>query len=295
MLSKELKVRESFESTFKQIAETSRQYTEDVYRILVGSLDTVLKSHASGEIKWQRATQFFNVLLDVVGTKIAYRSATKGEDPALIELARTCISALRAHTSNETRTAVLIDSVLRGYLDVIRVIVASAHEELPRPRKAEEEPTPHLKAVLDVIEDTDLLTFLFKECLFSHEFANGQMRLSKCCSPEARKAAFGILDNYAKLLRPKEMSEYLNAHLVPLMKSVERPKGWRHKPSSGGRAHSHCGIVNLGCICYMISMLQQFFMVPQFRYQLLKAVDESPENPVEHKGEVIDDSLLRQL
>lgn len=42
-------------------------------------------------------------------------------------------------------------------------------------------------------------------------------------------------------------------------------------------------------------MLQQLFMVPEFRYQLLKAVDNSPENMQEHKGDKIDDRLLIQL
>ena len=42
-------------------------------------------------------------------------------------------------------------------------------------------------------------------------------------------------------------------------------------------------------------MLQQLFMVPQFRYQLLKAVEQTPEAIVEYKGDMIDDNLLRQL
>ena len=53
--------------------------------------------------------------------------------------------------------------------------------------------------------------------------------------------------------------------------------------------------MNLGCICYMNSMMQQFFMVPQFRYQLLKAVDESPNDFKEYKGYVVNDNLLKQL
>lgn len=36
-------------------------------------------------------------------------------------------------------------------------------------------------------------------------------------------------------------------------------------------------------------------MVPQFRYQLLKAEDDLPENIAEYKGDLIDDNLLRQL
>ena len=35
--------------------------------------------------------------------------------------------------------------------------------------------------------------------------------------------------------------------------------------------------------------------MPQFRYQLLKAEDDAPENLQEYKGDMIDDNLLRQL
>ena len=40
------------------------------------------------------------------------------------------------------------------------------------------------------------------------------------------------------------------------------------------------GIQNLGCICYMIAMIQQFFMVRPFRYLLLMADDKQPEELV---------------
>lgn len=45
----------------------------------------------------------------------------------------------------------------------------------------------------------------------------------------------------------------------------------------------------------MNSMLQQFFMVPQFRYQLLKAEDSSAPDIKEYKGRKVDDNLLKQL
>ena len=45
----------------------------------------------------------------------------------------------------------------------------------------------------------------------------------------------------------------------------------------------------------MISMLQQFYWVPAFRYGLLKVIDESAPNMVEHKERMIDDNMLRQL
>ena len=45
----------------------------------------------------------------------------------------------------------------------------------------------------------------------------------------------------------------------------------------------------------MISMIQQFYMVPQFRYSLLKAVDNTPPDMQEYKGRTIDDNMLRQF
>lgn len=40
------------------------------------------------------------------------------------------------------------------------------------------------------------------------------------------------------------------------------------------------GIKNLGCICYMNAMIQQFFMTPTFRYGILMADDKQPPNMV---------------
>ena len=57
----------------------------------------------------------------------------------------------------------------------------------------------------------------------------------------------------------------------------------------------YVGIRNLGCICYMNSMLQQFFMVPCFRYNMLCVNDNQPLNMVKYKGEEYDDNTLHQL
>jgi ubiquitin C-terminal hydrolase len=111
----------------------------------------------------------------------------------------------------------------------------------------------------------------------------------------SRQSAFKVLSSYVEYLEPKEMVEFLETQIKPIVMDVPRPSRWRHLPSSKSRVQQHLGIVNLGCICYMISMLQQLFMVPEFRYQLLKAVDAAPVNIQEHKGDKIDDRLLSQL
>ena len=45
----------------------------------------------------------------------------------------------------------------------------------------------------------------------------------------------------------------------------------------------------------MISILQQIYNIPEFRYQLLRAIDDSPEDIQEYKGLKIDDNMVRQL
>ena len=103
---------------------------------------------------------------------------------------------------------------------------------------------------------------------------------NKCKTEVSRIRAYKLLYRLVHVLKPKEMTEYLEDYLWPMLKDLTRPKTWRHQPQSKQRNpnEDNAGIRNLGNICYMISMLQQFYMVPQFRYSLLKAIDNSPED-----------------
>jgi hypothetical protein len=42
-------------------------------------------------------------------------------------------------------------------------------------------------------------------------------------------------------------------------------------------------------------MLQQFFMIPAFRYNLLSVDDKIQDAIVEYKGQHVDDNVLHQL
>ena len=62
------------------------------------------------------------------------------------------------------------------------------------------------------------------------------------------------------------------------------------------RQHGHVGLKNLGCICYMNSIMQQIYMVPTFRYAIMHADDgESPNPSSNYRHSVDDDNLLHQL
>lgn len=57
----------------------------------------------------------------------------------------------------------------------------------------------------------------------------------------------------------------------------------------------YAGIRNLGCICYMIAMLQQLFMTQSFRSLVLMTDDGQPECLVKRGGKEIDDNIFHQL
>jgi len=59
------------------------------------------------------------------------------------------------------------------------------------------------------------------------------------------------------------------------------------------KSYGHVGLRNLGCICYMNSMLQQFFMVSSFRKAILQVDDKIPSdfnNPYQ-----VDDNVFHQV
>lgn len=63
----------------------------------------------------------------------------------------------------------------------------------------------------------------------------------------------------------------------------------------GRSAFGYCGLLNLGAVCYMNSMNQQFFNVPTLRYCLMAAQDETEPNLVDFEGDEIDDNVLHQM
>ena len=66
--------------------------------------------------------------------------------------------------------------------------------------------------------------------------------------------------------------------------------------SYSSKQHGHVGLKNLGCICYMNSIMQQIYMVPTFRYAIMHADDgETPKPTQTYRFTIDDDNLLHQL
>ena len=111
----------------------------------------------------------------------------------------------------------------------------------------------------------------------------------------SKSAAYKLLNGL--LRRDRHLMEYFVAQcLQPLLAYVQRAEAWNYTPPSAKeRSQDFVGLQNLGCICYLNSMLQQFFAIPALRYNLLCVEDDRAAEPREYKGEMVDDNMLHQL
>ena len=71
----------------------------------------------------------------------------------------------------------------------------------------------------------------------------------------------------------------------------------RGKKEKKPKSFGYVGLKNIGCICYMNSILQQMYMVPSFRYAIMACDDKKSPNPQTSffNNNLYDDNLLHQL
>lgn len=113
----------------------------------------------------------------------------------------------------------------------------------------------------------------------------------------AKDAAYRLLNSLIRK-SPLLMNAFLEKSMLPLMDLIKRQDCWNYSPPGGGSESArqkYVGLKNLGCICYMNAMMQQYFMIPAFRYNILSIDDSFKEDLVEYKGAKIDDNVMHQL
>lgn len=128
----------------------------------------------------------------------------------------------------------------------------------------------------------------------------------KCRGTESRKAAYTLILEACKRGGDGSLSNIIIKGLGPLMdQSAEilasnyeyfKISGYNYVPVNYSRSKfGYVGIKNLGCICYMSAMLQQFFMIPAFRYSIMMIDDQKDVDLQVFKEKKIDDNILHQL
>jgi ubiquitin carboxyl-terminal hydrolase 34 len=146
-----------------------------------------------------------------------------------------------------------------------------------------------------IVEQKNLIDEIFVKFLFASIFQqdsqnstdNLRIKPSNSRSSSSKKGGFGKKSKDAayKLLNslikksPLLMNSFLEKSMVPLMNLIRRHDGWNYSPPGlSEKQQKFVGLRNLGCICYLNSMLQQFFMIPAFRYNLLCVDDKISED-----------------
>ena len=201
------------------------------------------------------------------------------------------IEKIKSHTSREVRNSNKQDETLIGYLKIAHMVLDQGG----------------LGECVDIAIEKGFITELFQKCLFPNNLAPGDKDVTegtdlaaslivgnKCKTEASRKWAYKLLwtlcNNSLKLL-----NELIVKQMMPLCSQIKLHPGWLYTPSGDTRKGKYSGIRNLGCICYMNSMLQQLYHVPAFRYQLLQVDDGAEPDWQEYKGKTIDDNVLHQL
>lgn len=136
----------------------------------------------------------------------------------------------------------------------------------------------------------ELLKEILHSCLFEipiSVFVSGKIPPPKCKSQESRRAAFQLLQVCISGMNEITLQaiEYLRK---PLLKNFWRGNSssdWHIVPLLVERAKTgYVGLRNLGCTCYMNSLLQQFFMISDFRDTILSIEDENTGKVAKHEN-----------
>ncbi len=197
------------------------------------------------------------------------------------DLLSQLVRMVKEHKLVEVRNSINEDHLLIGLMNTIRKV--AVHTSYP-------------KATLAL--DDGLLQELFSSCLFpaSCMLTSAQRPITdtqKCKSKTSRAAAYKLLATLCKGSLPVHMC-LMKDYMEPLCQAIKPHPGWAYVPAMESRSKlGYVGIENLGCICYMISMIQQFYMIPSFRYGLLGADDKMP--PTNTKPDEVDDNVLHQM
>lgn len=199
-----------------------------------------------------------------------------------VELFSNFTEKLLTHNSAETAYDEKEDPLLIAYLSFMEKIIKADN------------------TVLSGMDDElkkKLVKFLFRGCLFDFNADGFVFNTIKCKSKKARKATINLLVILLKKDTRNMMYLIVNG-LFPLSQKLPNlaPQTFGLGSDMDRKsALGFLGIKNLGCVCYMIAMLQQFYCTPAFRHGILMATDNKQTELNEVKGKLIDDNLFHQI
>ena len=238
-----------------------------IYKDTVGDINVLdyflqflLHAIIQRSIPREKSEEFFKLLCNLID--IYYKKIDKRFD--IGKLIEELIGLLKEELAIVEKNTMLL---VAGIIESIRKIV---------------EYEPLLKGSIAI--KGGILNELFNNLLFAtKENHNDRKPLSKKSYESALKLILALCKDDLEI----QSILYLE-YIDPFLEKIKGNSNWAYNPEDECRSkYGYAGIKNLGCICYMISILQQFYMVPPFRYGILSI--ESGENVLQ------DEDMLYQL
>ncbi|EAR94410.2 ubiquitin carboxy-terminal hydrolase (macronuclear) [Tetrahymena thermophila SB210] len=286
-------IRKIFNHCFFMIAlsHLSNSNSQPIQRLMHVLINNIPGLHNDN----QNCTQYFELFCGLLDS-LAYHQIDTSVSYDWLDfssLLKQLVSSLKNHESTETRTHTRNDKILIGILNLCDRILSFKEE---------------LKVEVGSPEGSNLVKEIFHKCLFDlqdhHLIENEDIKkydklVVKCKGETSRIAAFRLLLTLCKNC-PENMQVLMENGLQQLIEMLPQNTGYQLSYMRESKSdYGYVGIKNLGCICYMIAMIQQFFMTPTFRYAILMANDEEQENLVEaiynKKKMITDDNILHQF
>lgn len=145
------------------------------------------------------------------------------------------------------------------------------------------------------------LEFMLSNGLFNREKPdahNDDLSYPLCKHNQTRKHALRVVEQIFGNKHMVDIARFLEPYIKAGSWRTNKREKWYIQASKLSQRTTHVGLVNLGCTCYMNSLMQQLFMCPHFRNFISVAVDQkkdqlSPEDNVLYQTKYLFANLIK--